>query len=46
MRPGLLKQYTEQAEVFYQQSIYQDSVSQLKRALNDKQQARHNASQH
>lgn len=39
MKPGRFKQYTEQAEVYYQQSIYQDSVSQLKQALIDKRQA-------
>ena len=39
MKPGFFKQYTEQAEVFYQQSLYQDSSNQLKRALHDKQQA-------
>lgn len=40
MDPGLLRRYTEQAEVFYQQSIYQDSSNQLKRALHEKQQVR------
>lgn len=40
MASGLLKRYTEQAEVFYQQSIYQDSSRQLKRALHEKQQVR------
>lgn len=39
--PGPIKSYTERAEFFYQQSIYQDSSSQLKRALNEKQQASH-----
>ncbi|KAL3151350.1 hypothetical protein ABBQ38_013183 [Trebouxia sp. C0009 RCD-2024] len=39
MNPGLLKRYTEQAERFYEQSIYQDSSNQLKRALHEKQQA-------
>lgn len=39
MEPGLVKQYTEDAEKFYRQSIYQDSRQQLKRALHDKQQA-------
>lgn len=40
MTPGLLKRYTEQAELFYQESVYQDSSSQLKRALHEKQQVR------
>lgn len=46
MTPGPLKRYTEQAEVFYQQSVYQDSSSQLKRALHDKQQVRTEGSCH
>ena len=40
MNPGLLRRYTEQAEIFYQQSIFQDSSTQLKRALHEKQQVR------
>lgn len=39
MEPGFFKSYTEQAEAFYQQSVYQDSISQLTKALSDKQQA-------
>jgi len=39
MKPGFFKSYTEQAEAFYQQSVYQDSISQLTKALSDKQQA-------
>ena len=46
MTPGLLKRYTEKAEVFYQQSVYQDSSSQIKRALHEKQQVRTTGSFH
>lgn len=39
MQPGFFKSYTEQAEAFYQQSVYQDSINQLTRALSNKREA-------
>ena len=38
MQSGPLRDYTEQAEYYYQKSLYQDSVQSLTRALHAKQQ--------
>lgn len=37
MQPGPIREYTERAEFYYQQSIYQDSVDILKRSLQSKE---------